>query len=299
MSSSRSNWRGYLFVAPAAAYLVLFSLLPMAAALWFSLHRWHLLKPDHPFVGWDNYRNLLADPFFLNAIYRSVWFALVAVPLGVVTSLAVALLVHLPLRGVAVFRALFYMPAVSSMVAISMVWIWLFMPGAGAQVGLVNHVARLLGFAGATDFLNDTRWALPCMALIAVWVGLGPRMVIFLAGLQAIPQSTYEAAALDGCTGWRRLWHMTLPLLAPTTFFVVVTTTIAAFQFFTPIYMITRGGPRRTTDVVAYHIYKEAWHRFDMGTASAQTYVLFVMIALAAVVQFALMRRQRAAAGWA
>jgi len=126
---------------------------------------------------------------------------------------------------------------------------------------------------------------------MSLWIGLGPRMIIFLAGLHAIPQTLYEAASLDGCNAWQRFWYVTLPQLAPTMLFVIVTTTIASFQLFTPVYMITRGGPRRTTDVVLYHIYKEAWQKFEIGMASAQSYVVFAMILIAAAVQIVMMRR--------
>jgi multiple sugar transport system permease protein len=169
-----------------------------------------------------------------------------------------------------------------------MVWIWILLP----DVGLINSCLRWLGFEGSTNFLNDTRWAMPALALVSVWIGLGPRMIIFLAGLQGIPQALYEATALDGCGPWQRFRHVTLPLLLPTTLFVLVTSTIAAFQFFTPVYMMTKGGPRRTTDVVAYHIFKEAWHKFELGTASAQSYVLFVVILIMALLQFRLLRRR-------
>ncbi|MGE0479769.1 MAG: carbohydrate ABC transporter permease [Phycisphaerae bacterium] len=287
MNRRRSEWRGYVFVAPATLYLLLFSFVPMVVAAWMSVHRWHLLKPDRPFVGLDNFTALAADPFFRNAAYNSFLFAALSVPLCVVTALLVALLVHQPLRAVGFFRTLYFVPAVSSQAALAMVWIWVFLPDSG----LVNFVLRACGYAGQTDFLNDTSWALPALVLMSAWIGLGPRMVIFVAGLQSIPETLYEAANLDGAGAWRRFRYVTLPLLVPTTLFVVVTTTIAAFQFFTPIYMITKGGPRRTTDVVAYHIYKEAWMRFEVGLASAQSYVLFAMILAFALLQFHLLRR--------
>ncbi len=232
---------------------------------------------------------LAGDPFFRNALGNTFYFAVLSVLLGMATALSIAMLVNQPLRGMSLFRTLFYVPAVSSGVAISMVWIWILLP----DVGLINSMLRLFGFAGTTDFLNDTRWAMPALVLMSVWIGLGPRMVIFLAGLQGIPHTLYEASALDGCSRWQRVRHITLPMLLPTTLFVLVTSTIAAFQLFTPVYMMTKGGPRRTTETIAYTIYKEAWHKFELGMASAQSYVLFVVILIIAVVQFRLLRR-----GW-
>jgi multiple sugar transport system permease protein len=289
-----TNWRGYVFVAPATIYLAVFALVPMLLAAWMSLHRWHLLKDDHPFVGVANYLTLARDPFFRNTIGNTLLYAACAVPLGVLTSLAVALLVARQLRGIRLFRTLFYIPAVSSQVALSMVWIWILLPG---EQGLINFcLDRLNAWLGTgiptdTNFLGRPGWAMAALVAMSLWVGLGPRMVIFLAGLHAIPEPLYEAAALDGCNARQRFWHITLPQLAPTTLFVVVTTTIAAFQLFTPVYMMTKGGPRRTTDVVLYHIFNEAWQKFEVGMASAQSYVLFAIILLAAAFQFWIMRR--------
>ncbi len=288
----RSNWRGYLFVAPATLYLLAFTLVPMVVAAVLSLHHWHLLRPEHPFVGLGNYAEALKDPFFRGALLNTFLFAAMSVPLGMAFSLAVAVLVNQKLRGVAIFRTLFYIPAVSSGVAISMIWIWVFMP----QDGLINSLVRLLGGRGDVDFLNDTRFALPALVMMSMWIGLGPRMVIFLAGLQSIPDSLYESAQIDGAGAWQRFRHITLPMLAPTTFFVLVTLTISAFQLFTQVYVMTRGGPRRSTDVVVYHIYKEAWHRLHIGMASAQSYILFGVLLVISLMQFRLMRRQLRAA---
>lgn len=262
---------------------------------------------DKPFVGLANYKVLAEDPFFRNAVYNTLLYAALSVPLGVVTSLAVALLVSRPLRGVGLFRTLFYIPGVCSQVAISMVWIWILLP----EVGLINYCLghlnevlaafdaglRAVGLSGlgrlstSTNFLNDTPWALLALVAMSAWIGLGPRMIIFVAGLHSIPKALYEAAILDGCTAWQRFRYVTLPQLAPTTLFVTVTTTIAACQLFTPVYMMTKGGPRRTTDVVLYHVYREAWQKFELGMASAQSYVLFAMIMLIAMVQLWFMRQ--------
>jgi multiple sugar transport system permease protein len=290
---SQHNWRGYLFVAPATAYLAVFAFFPMVFAGYMSLHRWHLLKDEHPFVGLGNFTQMLADPFFRSAIWNTLVYVVFSVPLGVVTSLAVAVLVARRLRGIGFFRTLYYIPAISSQVALSMVVIWILLP----EQGLINYgfaqLNALLGTAipTSTDFLKTPGWAMTALVAMSLWIGLGPRMIIFLAGIQSIPETLYEAAAIDGATGWKRFRFVTLPLLAPTTLFVVVTTTIAAFQLFTPVYMMTEGGPRRTTDVVLYHIYKEAWQKFEVGMASAMSYVLFAMILIVALFQFRIMRR--------
>jgi len=288
MSAKRTHWHGYLFVAPATVYLVVFSLVPMAVAAYLSLHHWPLLGKERWFVGLANYAQALGDPFFRGAFWNTVVFAALAVPLGMVSSLAVAVLVNQRLRGVTVFRTLYYVPAVSSGVAVSMVWIWIFLP----HDGLINTVLKWLGGAGDVDFLGDPSLALPALVLMSLWMGLGPRMVIFLAGLQGIPHSLYESAEIDGAGPWQRFRHITLPMLVPTTFFVLVTSTISAFQLFTQVYVMTKGGPRRATDVVVYHIYKEAWHKFAIGSASAQSYILLAVIVAISVLQFRLMRRR-------
>jgi multiple sugar transport system permease protein len=289
----RRSITGYLFIAPATLYLAIFSLAPMLIAAWLSVHRWHLLKPEHAFVGANNYLELLRDPLFRRAIYNTATYAALAVPLGIIVSLAVALLVNQQLRGIAIFRTLFYIPAVSSGVAISMVWIWIYLP----HDGLINFALRRLGFSGRTDFLADARFALLALVFMSIWIGLGPRMVIFLAGLQGIPQSLYESAELDGAGAWQRFLSITLPMLAPTSFFVLITSTIAALQLFTPVYVMTQGGPGRATDVIVYHIYKDAWQKFQIGLASAESYILFAAILLISLIQFRLMRRQLREAG--
>ncbi len=280
------NARGYLFIAPATVYVGVFALFPILAAGYLSLHRWHLLQSEHPFVGLANFSTLAADPFFRTAVWNTCVYVVVSVPLGVITSLAVAVLIAQPLRGVRLFRTLYFIPAISSQVALSMVWIWILLP----EVGLINTMAKRMGFDGSTNFLAQPGWAMASLVAMSLWIGLGPRMVIFLAGLKGIPESLYEAASLDGCSGWQKFRSITLPMLSPTILFVVVTTTISAFQLFTPVYVMTKGGPRRTTDVVLYHIYKEAWQKFDIGMASAMSYVLFAMIVMVALIQLKLMR---------
>lgn len=279
--------RAIWFVGPALAYLAIFAFVPLLLAAWMSLHDWRLLKPERTFVGLTNYARIAADPFFRNALLNTLVYVVVSVPLGIATALAVALLVAQRLPGMGFFRTLFYIPAVSSQVAIAMVWIWILLP----EVGLLNAVLGALGLPNQTNFLAQPATAMLSIVALSVWIGLGPRMIVFVAGLQGIPTEVYEAAAIDGCVGAGRFWRITLPLLRPTMVFVLVTTTIAAFQLFTPVYVMTRGGPRRSTDVLLYHIYQEAWLKFDAGTASAMTFVLLALIVAVALVQFRVLRR--------
>jgi len=288
--SVRAGRTGWLFILPSFVHLALFTLFPIGFAFVLSLHRWDVLKPVKPFVGWANYAHLLRDPFFWNALGNSAYYALVSVPLGLALALAVAVLVHQKLKGTAFFRTLYYLPAVSSAVALSMVWTFIYLP----ERGLAAWLLATLGLhrAAQTDWLQDPIWAMPALIFMSLWVGLGPRMVLFLAGLAGIPESLYEAAAVDGAGRWAIFRHITVPMLLPTTFFILVTSSISAFQVFTPIYMMTKGGPIRHTDVVGYHIYNQAWRQFHMGMASAQAYVLFLIILAVTLLQFRAVNRR-------
>lgn len=283
----RQNRAGWVFVAPATLHLLVFAIVPIAYAFWVSLFDWRVLKGSMPFVGLGKYAEVAADPTFWNALLNSARYTLLSVPAGMAVALGVSLLVSKRLWGVTVFRTLFYIPAVSSVVAVSMLWIYVYLP----ENGLINATAALFG-RPSTDFLNDPFWAMPALAFMSVWTGLGPRMVVYVAGILGVPPALYEAAELDGAGGWTKFRHVTWPMLAPTNLFVLVTGTIAAFQLFTPVYMMTKGGPLDTTDVVGYHIFSEAWQKFHISTASAQSFVLLVVVGLFAWIQFRMMKRQ-------
>lgn len=277
---------GYWFIAPALAHLLVFAVLPMAYALYLSFFDWDLLDESKPFVGVRNYVDLFGDGAFWNAMANSAKYALTSVPLGLAVALGVAMLVAQKLRGMAIFRTLFYLPAITSGVAISMLWIYVYLP----KSGMINATLGSLGIHNETDFLNDVNWAMAALVFMSIWTGLGPRMVLFLAGLMGIPPSLYEAAELDGAGKWRSFWSVTLPMLTPTTLFVLVTSTIGAFQVFTPIYMMTKGGPGDATNVVGYHIYVTAWKRFNIGEASAQSFALLAVLAAVSWLQYRMMK---------
>lgn len=276
---------GPLFIAPALLHLVVFALVPIAYALYLAFHEWKILRGDLRFVGLENFKGIFLDDRFWLSMKNTAIFVGASVPLGMIVSLAVAILVGQKMMGTAIFRTLYYIPSVTSGVAISMLWIYVFLP----EKGLINATTALFGIE-SVDFLNSTSWAMPALIFMSIWTGLGPRMVIFLAGLVGIPPTLYEAAALDGATGWRATKHITLPMLVPTTVFVLVTSTIAAFQMFTPVYMMTKGEPDGTTEVVGYHIYQEAWVRFDIGSAAAQSVVLLLVTALVSYLQYLSMK---------
>jgi multiple sugar transport system permease protein len=288
---SRKKWKmpaGMVFILPALAHLIVFVVLPILFALYLSFHKWDVLKPDKPFVGMANYQRVAADPYYWNAMKNSAVYALFSVPLGMAAALGVAILANQKLRGINLFRTIYYLPAVSSGVAVSMVWMWVYWP----ERGLLSWSLGKIGLAAGVDWLNDPQWAMPALILMSIWTGLGPRMILYIAGLAGIPQALYEAAEVDGAGRWAAFRRITLPMLVPTSLFVLVTSSIGAFQVFTPVYMMTKGGPLRATDVVGYHIYTEAWRLFRMGRASAQSYILFLVILVVTIIQFKAMNRR-------
>lgn len=277
--------KGYFFLFPSMVHLLVFLFTPVVFAFYLSFHRWDIVVPQKPFVGVENFREMLFDPLFWNALKNTLVFAL-NVPVGMTASLGVALLMNQRIRGVNLLRTLYFLPSVSSFVAIALVWRWLYNP----QFGIANYALELVGLE-PIGWLNSPDTAMFSVIAMTVWLGLGYQMVIFLAGLQGIPSELYEASVLDGASAWSRFRHITLPLLQPTTFFVLITSLIGAFQVFTSIYIMTGGGPARSTDVIVYHIYQAAWVSLRMGYAAAMSLVLFVIIMVATYIQFKLVGR--------
>lgn len=273
------------FLAPSLIHLTVFLVTPMAFSAYLSLHRWDLVVPDTPFVGLENFATMFGDEGFQNALRNTLLFSL-NVPVGLAVALGVALLLHRRFAGVAVLRTIYFLPSVTSFVAIALVWMWIYHPTFGAA----NYVLSLVGLP-PMPWLNSTRTAMLSVVMFTIWLGLGYQMVVFLAGLQGIPEEYYEAARMDGASGWQRFRKVTFPLLMPTTFFLLITSLISSFQAFTSIYVMTAGGPVGSTDVIVYHIYQAAWEQLRMGYASAMAWVLFVLILMATWVQFRLVGR--------
>ncbi len=286
---SRSNERvGYLFILPSLIHILAFMFIPLVFSFFLSFRDW--TRPaftDAPYIGLENYEFLMGDRRFWQAMGNSVYYTALAVPLGMIFSLIIALVMNQKLRGVYFFRTLFFMPVVSSWVAVSIIWLTLLDP----SVGIVNYVLGWFGIS-PINWLGDTRSAMPSIVLIAIWKSAGFNMVIWLAGLQAIPHELYEAAAIDGANRWQSFRFLTLPLLAPTSFFLAVTGVIGSLQVFTPVYVLTRGGPLDSTNTAVYHIYRRAFQEFDFGYASAQSWVLFAVILVATLIQLYYVRRR-------
>lgn len=285
---SRSNERiGYLFILPSLIHLVLFLVIPLVFSFFLSFRDWD--RPaftNAPYIGLENYEFLLGDRRFINSLGNSAYYTLLSVPLGMAVSLAIAVVMNQKLRGIYFFRMLFFMPVVSSWVAVAVVWRTLLDPNAG----IVNYVLQSLGLP-SFNWLNDPSTAMIAIVIIAIWKSAGFNMVIWLAGLQAIPQELYEAASIDGANRWQSFRFLTLPLLAPTSLFLAITGVIGSFQVFSPVYVLTRGGPLDSTNVAVFHIYRRAFEEFDFGYAAAQSWVLFAIIFAATVFQLWIRRR--------
>jgi ABC-type sugar transport system permease subunit len=274
------------FVTPSLLLLLLFSAGPLLFAFYLSFHEWNLLEPAKPFVGLGHYVELASDGLFWTAAKNTVVYSLY-VPATMVLALGVALLLNREIKGAAVLRAIFFLPYITSFVAISIVWQWMYDP----DFGLLNWMLGLVGL-GPYPWLGSPSTALLALIIMAVWIHIGFQMIIFLAGLQAIPNEYYEAAVIDGAGPWRRFWRITWPLLKPTTFFVLVTSIIGSFQVFTFVYVMTEGGPLHATDVIVYHIYQNAWQFLRMGYAAAMSWVLFAVIFAITLLQFRLLGRK-------
>jgi multiple sugar transport system permease protein len=264
-------------LAPSLFGLALFLLLPILVVIWLSLNRWDLLAPIR-FVGLDNYVDVLTDPAFGNSMLRTVIFVLSVIPLQTGLGLLLAVLLSRGLRGSGVFRVIYVIPWICAPLALGVVWKWILAPYDGA-------LNNLLGLS--VEWLSDPAWAMPAVAGVTIWSQVGYTTLFFLAGLAAIPDTLTEAAELDGASGWQLFWHIKVPLLGPTLFFVLVTGVISAFQAFDQIYALTpNGGPQGTTDVIASRIYLEAFQGgFNLGRASVMALVLFVILVVVTLVQ--------------
>jgi ABC-type sugar transport system permease subunit len=275
-----------LFLLPNLIGFLIFTAIPVGAAFILAFYDYDLLL-GASWAGLENFREMFTvDRVFRAALFNTVYFTAVSVPLSVVLGLATAILVNQALRGVVIFRSIFLLPYVTVTVALSLVWKWLYLP----DIGLINSVLGAVGIDGPA-WLTSQVWAMPALILMSVWKGFGYNMVIFLAGLQGIPDHLYDAAKVDGATAWRRFLNVTLPLLSPTTFFVVVISVISSFQVFDQALIMTNGGPGTATTTLVLYIYQKGFQSFDMGYAAAVALVLFAVIFVFTVVQFLFQRR--------
>lgn len=282
----RETLAAWGFLAPATLHLLAFSFGPMLFALYLALHRWSPIEPARPFVGLANFAAVVRDPLVWISLRNTLLYTL-HVPVAMAIALGMALLLRRRSRATRMARTVFFLPYVSSAVAIALVWQWMYHP----DFGLLNYLIGLVGIP-AVDWLGNPRTALLAVMVVSIWVQVGYQMVVFQAGLQGIPRDYLDAARVDGADAWRRFWRVTFPLLRPVTLFVLVTGIITSFQVFTLVYVLTDGGPLHATDVLVYRIYQLAWEFLQFGPASALALLLFALLFVATWIQFRLLGRQ-------
>jgi len=263
---------GYAFISPWLLGFVAFTAAPFLASIYLSFTRYDIVSPP-VWVGSANYQRLFAeDPLFWKSLGITFKYALVAVPVGIIAGVGLALLLNLNIAGISVYRTVFFIPSIVPIVATSVVFMWLLNP----QIGLVNGILGRFGIIGPA-WLVDPRWAFWSLVFMSLWA-VGGSMIIYLAGLKDIPTTLYEAALIDGANAWQRTWHVTLPMMTPVIFFNLVMGVIGSFQYFTQAYIMTEGGPDDSTHFYALYLFNRAWRYLDMGYASAMAWILFAII---------------------
>lgn len=279
----------YLFLLPAGLVLLLTVFLPtlQAFALSFAQYDYDLTQLPQ-WVGWANFRRLWRDPVFWQTLRQTFFYLVGVVPVLVVLPLGLAILVNRKLRGISGFRAAYYTPVIVSMVVAGLAWKYLY-----AENGLFNQVLERLGFAEGIPWLTSPQWALASVMGVTVWKGLGYYMVVYLAGLQGIPEELYEAAALDGSDGWRKHWDVTVPLMRPYLLLVAIVSALSATKVFEEVYVMTQGGPLNYSKTVVYYLYEQAFDRLEIGYACAMGLVLFLLVLGLSVANLKLTRRPR------
>ena len=282
----------YLFLAPALGTLLVFFFLPVAAAFLMSFTDFDIYSLGNlnraRFIFLANFQNLFSDPLFWKALINTCYFVLIGGPLTIVVSLLAAMALNSRfLLFKNWFRLAFFMPVVTTLVAVAVVWRYLYHP----RFGAINYLLSIIGFK-SVDWLGDPHWAMPAIIILAIWKNFGYHMMIFLAGLQTIPEYLYEAARLDGANWWYQFRHVTIPQLAPTTFFVTIMTIIGYFQFFAEPYVMTEGGPLNSTLSIVLYLYQQGFRWWRMGYASAIAFVLFFIVFVFAIIQLTIRKKQ-------
>jgi multiple sugar transport system permease protein len=280
----REAIEGWLYLSPWVIGFILFVAGPLLASLYFSFTKYNVLRPPQ-FIGFKNYIDaFVSDPLFLPSIVRSFYYAALSVPLGLIGSLFVAVLLNQKLRATTMWRTFYFLPTLTPLIAASLLWRWMLNP----DVGLVNYLLGQVGIDGP-GWLSSTKWSVPALVLIGLWASVGgSRMIIFLAGLQDVPKELLESAEIDGAGTWSKFWNITLPLISPTIFFNLILGLIFALRTFEVALIATNGGPAQSTWFISLHIYQNAFVSFDMGYASALSWVFLLILSLMTYLQFRL-----------
>lgn len=270
-----------IFLLPALLGTLIFIVIPVICSFGLSFVQWDLLNPIK-FVGFENYREIFHDGLFYKILGNTIVFALSTSFLGVIIPLILASILNTKIRGSEFFKGAYFLPFITPMVVVGVVWAWIFDP----NIGLLNQMLHL-----HLNWLYDSKLAMPALIVVSVWKLVGYNMIIFLSSLSAISQSLFEAAKIDGANSFQIFKNVTIPMLSPTIFFVVIITAISSFQVFDLIYLMTQGGPFDSTNVLVYTIYKNAFEYFNVGKASAIAYVLFVIILVLTLIQWSLRKK--------
>ncbi len=279
--SNNQQLAGWIFILPALVGTLIFIVIPVICSFGLSFLKWDLLNPMQ-FVGLNNYREIFSDALFYKILWNTVVFALSTSIFGVIIPLVLACILNSKIRGAEFYKTAYFLPFITPMVVIGVVWEWIFDP----NIGFLNHILHL-----HINWLYDPHYAMAALIIVSVWKLIGYNMIIFLTGLSGISQSLFEAAKIDGANPFETFKNITVPLLSPTIFFVVIITAISSFQIFDLIYLMTGGGPLDSTNVLVYAIYKNAFEYFNVGKASAIAYVLFVLILILTLIQWNLRKK--------
>lgn len=277
---NRNRRIAFYFLLPNIIGFMVFTLIPVVWSIALSFVKWGGRGPV-TFVGLRNYINLFTYSNFTIALWNTIVYTVGTVPIIIILALVIAFIVESGLKGASAIRAAFFFPHISSIVAISVVWQLLY-----AKNGSLNNFLVSIGFSNPPAWLSDQRWALPAIMIMIIWKGIGYYMIIYLAGLKSIDKTLYEAATVDGCNTFQRFTKITIPQLRPVTFYITIMAIINSFQVFTPIYIMTKGGPGRATTVLVLQIYKDAFENYQFGYASAEAMILFACILIVTLIQF-------------
>ncbi len=282
----RKSQNAWLFLIPALAVLGIFWVLPLALGFFFSLYHWNF-GSNPQWAGLHEYSLVLHSPLFWQSLRNTLLFALGVVGIGTGLALLIAIILYGPMKGRGIFRTLLFMPFVMPLMASSTIWLWMYQPG----VGLFDQVLHWVGLPSSIGWVQSPTWALPALILFTVWYSLGFTTLLFLSGLTTISPALHEAAKIDGANRWTQFVRVTLPLLSPTTLFVVIVNTISVFQSFTQIFALTRGGPLGATTTMTYLVYEESFQYFHFGTGLAVGMLLFIVVAILTALQLLGSRR--------
>jgi multiple sugar transport system permease protein len=272
---------GLLFISPWIIGFLAFRVVPFFMSLYYSFTFYPILQSPK-WIGLANFRNLLTDGRFVSALYNTAYYAIFAVPLGAFFGILLAILLNMKVKGLSVWRTIFYLPSITPVVATSLVWLWMFNP----RGGIINYILSLVGIRGP-GWLGSPEWAKPALVLMSLW-GVGTAVVIYLAALQDVPRELVEAAQLDGANAGQQIWYVTLPMISPVILFNVITGLIGAFQYFTEVHVMTggTGSPADSTLMMSIYLWESAFQFFKMGYAAAQAWIMFVIVVVFTVILF-------------